>query len=185
MMAGLLTCSVCCGQPILIGVIGGEMVSNDLNNQWLQSVSTRYAIGPKLDIGLPFGLGIEVDMLYRNQGYQLPDYPEYSEQHATSWEFPFLLKKSLAFPLVKPFAEAGYAPRVLDANGGSTASHGLVLGGGVELGIGRLRLEPAIRYTHWRNTPVLLVIPNGPSPQLSANQVDVLLGISLKLFKLK
>lgn len=51
----------------------------------------------------------------------------------------------------------------------------------MQFGIGRLQLAPAVRYTRWNNSPVLLVIPNGPSPQLSANQVDVLLAVSWKL----
>ena len=83
------------------------MVSNDLGNPWLKSVSTRYVIGPELDIGLPFGFAIEVDALYRRQGYQVIFNNGYGEQYATSWEFPFLLKKSFPFPAVKPFAEGG------------------------------------------------------------------------------
>jgi hypothetical protein len=180
---GILTCSVCFGQSVSIGAVGGGMASNDLGNPWLKSVSMRYTIGPQLDIGLPLGFGIEADALYRHQGYQIT-FNTYPEQFATSWEFPLLLKKSLPFPVVKPFAEAGWAPRLLQGTSyypGSTTSHGLVIGGGVEFGIGRLHLAPEARYTRWNNNPVLAIIPNGPSPYLSANQVDVLLGISWKL----
>lgn len=159
------------------------MVSNDLSNQWLDSVSTRYAIGPELDIGLPLGFGIEVDALYRHEGYKINFYPQYAEQYATSWEFPLLLKKSLSFPGIKPFVEAGYAPRALRGTSytEATTSHGFVIGGGVQFGIGRLRLAPVVHYTLWNNSPVLLVIADGPSPQLTANQVDILVGISWKL----
>lgn len=181
MAAAILTCPACFGQSVSMGGIGGGMVSNDLGGQWLKSVSKRYVIGPQLDIGLPLGFGIEVDALYRHQGYQTTFRLAYPEQYATSWEFPFLLKKSLPFPVVKPFAEAGWAPRALQSNWSSTVTHGFVIGGGVEFGIGRLRLAPAVRYTRWNDTPILLVIPDGPSPQLTANQVDVLLGISWKL----
>ena len=158
------------------------MVSNDLGNPWLKSVSTRYVIGPELDIGLPFGFGIEVDALYRRQGYQVIFNNGYGEQYATSWEFPFLLKKSFPFPTVKPFAEGGWAPRALEGTNytSSTTSQGFVVGGGVQFGIGRLRLAPTIRFTHWNDSPFLLVIPDRPSPQLTANQTDVLLGISWK-----
>jgi hypothetical protein len=182
--AGILTGSVCFAQSVSIGLIGGGMVSNDLGNPWLSSVSPRYAIGPQVDIGLPLGFGVEVDALYRHEGYNLPQFPAYSELYATSWEFPLLLKKSLPFPVVKPFVEAGYAPRRLEGTSyytSATTSQGLVIGGGVQVGIGRLRLEPAVRYTHWNNSPALLVIADGPSPQLSSNQVDLLLGISWKL----
>ena len=181
MAVAILTCPVCFGQPLSIGVIGGGMVSNDLGGQWLKSVSMRYVIGPQLDIGLPLGFGIEIDGLYRNQGYQTTFNAAYSEQYATSWEFPVLLKKSLSFPVVKLFAEAGWAPRVLQTSWKSTLTQGFVIGGGVEFRIARLCLTPAVRYTRWNDRPILLVIPNGPSPTLTANQVDVLLGISWKL----
>jgi hypothetical protein len=184
MAAGVLTCSVCLGQSVAVGVIGGGMISNNLGNPWLSSVSTRYVVGPQLDIGLPLGFEVEADLLYRHEGYQVTFDRPFFADYATSWEVPILLKKYLPFPVVKPFVEGGYAPRRLEATTyytNSTTSHGLVLGGGAELRIGRLRLAPCLRFTHWNNSPVLVVIGNGPTPQLSANQVDLLLGISWKL----
>ena len=156
------------------------MVNNDLSSPWVAGVSTRYAIGPELDIGLPFGFGIEVDALYRHEGYQVPAYSAL-EYHRTSWEFPFLLKKSLSFPVIKPFVEAGYAPRAMEQSFDSGPSHGIVIGGGIQFGIGRLRLSPAVRYTRWSNAPYLLVFADGPSISLTQNQVDILLGISWKI----
>jgi hypothetical protein len=157
------------------------MLTNDLNNQWVDSVSSRYAIGPQLDIGLPLGFGIEVDALYRHESYQ-PSFGVSQQYERTSWEFPFLLKKTLLpFPVVKPFVEAGYAPRTMESIGYPGVSHGLVIGGGVEFRIGRLRLSPAIRYTHWDNAPAVLVFSDGPTINLTQNQVDALVGISWKL----
>jgi len=178
--AGILTCSVCFGQSISIGCIGGGMATNDLNGQWVTSVSTRYIVGPELNIGLPLGFRFEVDALYRHENYQAlggsMQYPR------TSWEFPLLLKKSLPFPVVKPFVEAGYAPRTMrGVDIYPSVSHGLVIGGGVEFGIGRLRLSPAVRYTYWNNAPTLLVFFDGPTISLTQNQADILLGISWKL----
>ena len=174
--AGIVTCSICFGQSLSIGVIGGGMATNDLSNQFVTSVSTRYVVGPKLDIGLPLGFGIEADALYRHESFQT-DFSGSSELYRTSWEFPILLKKRLSLPLVKPFVEAGYAPRASE----SVASHGLVVGGGVEFGIGRLRLSPSVRYTRWSNGPIVEVFPNGPTIYLTQNQVDLLVGISWKL----
>jgi len=180
--AGILTCSVSFGQSISIGGIGGEMLTNDLSNQWFTGVSTRYVIGPQLDIGLPLGFGFEADALYRNESYQT--HAVAGQYARTSWEFPFLLKKSLPFPVIKPFVEAGYAPRTMQGMYTYPAvSHGLVIGGGVAFGIGRLRLSPAVRYTHWNNGPILLgyTSSNGPTLYMTQNQVDLLLGISWKL----
>jgi len=180
----LLTCAVSFGQSLSIGGIGGGMATNDLSNQWVTGVSARYMFGPKLDIGLPFGFGFEADALYRHETYQ-PTFRPVPQQHVTSWEFPLLLKKTLPFPLVKPFVEGGYAPRALQ--GGSfmspdpSTSHGIVIGGGAELGIGRLRLSPVLRYTRWNNAPAVQIYSDGPTIDLTQNQVDLLLGISWKV----
>lgn len=178
--AALLITPVSFGQSLAIGAIGGEMLTNDLSTSWVSGVSTRYAVGPELDIGLPLGLGFEVDALYRHENYQVPAFSSLV-YNRNSWEFPLLVKERLGLPLVKPFVEAGYAPRTLSQGFSSGTSHGIVLGGGVELGVGRLRVAPAIRYTRWNNGPALLVFANGPTIYLTQNQVDVLVGLSWKL----
>jgi hypothetical protein len=57
----------------------------------------------------------------------------------------------------------------------------LVIGGGVQFGIGRLRLSPGVRYTHWNNTPIVGTFGNGPSWESTQNQVDILVGIEWKI----
>jgi hypothetical protein len=190
--------SVCFGQSIAIGVIGGARVTDDLTGSGATSVSKHYVVGPALDIGLPLGFGVEVDALYRREGFQSSYsnafYSASSEERANSWEFPLLLKYRLPVPLVKPFAEVGYAPRVIDGSitsqnslfGSTSSEHfpvsqGLVIGGGVQVGIGRLRLSPGVRYTHWNNTPITGVYSNGPSFESTQNQVDILVGIEWKI----
>jgi len=112
---------------------------------------------------------------------------------------PILLKYRLPVPLLKPFVEVGYAPRVLNGSISTLNtsvsppvqlpamsehwpdSHGLVISGGVQLAIGRLRLSPGVRYTHWNNTPITVVIPNGPTWESAQDQVDLLVGITWKI----
>jgi hypothetical protein len=190
--------TVCFGQSIAIGVIGGARVTDDLTGSAATSVSKHYVVGPALDIGLPLGFGVEVDALYRREAFQStfsnPFYSASSEERANSWEFPLLLKYKLPVPLVKPFAEVGYAPRVIDGSitshdflvGSTSSEHwpdsqGLVVGGGVQFGIGRLRLSPGVRYTHWNNTPITVVYNQGPSAESAQNQVDILVGIEWKI----
>jgi len=60
-------------------------------------------------------------------------------------------------------------------------SLGIVAGGGVQFGIGRLRLAPEVRYTYWNSTPINLSFGDGPSYASNQQQVDVLLGISWKI----
>jgi outer membrane receptor protein involved in Fe transport len=193
----ILSGCVCFGQ-ISVGVVGGARITDDLTGEGATSVSKHYVVGPALDIGLPLGFGVEVDALYRREGFQSsfsnPYYSVSSEERANSWEFPLLLKYRLPVPLVKPFAEVGYAPRVIDGsitnNSGSAPSttgehwpdsQGLVVGGGVQLAIGRLRLSPGVRYTHWNNTPITGVYSNGPSFESTQNQADILVGIEWKI----
>ncbi len=181
-----VTSSLCFAQSLSVGVIGGAMTTNDLSSQWVQDVSTRYAIGPQLDLGLPLGFSVEADALYRNESYQTPQWTSnlILQHPRTSWEFPILLKKTLLpLPVVKPFIEAGWVPRDILSSTftPSSSSQGLVIGAGVQLGIGRLRLSPALRYTRWNNAPALIVFANGPTISLTQNQVDVLIGLSWKL----
>jgi hypothetical protein len=60
----------CFGQSISVGAMGGVLTTNDLTDNGATSVSKRYVVGPAVDIGLPFGLGVEIDALYRREGYQ-------------------------------------------------------------------------------------------------------------------
>jgi hypothetical protein len=194
--AGTLSCSLGTAQSLAIGAIGGVRATGDLTGQGGTSESKRYVFGPEVDIGLPLGLGIEVDALYRREAYHSyysnQFYNGTSDEHANSWEFPMLLKYRIPFPLIKPFLEAGYAPRVMNgsihyySNGSPVGtnyptSQGVVVGGGVQFGIGRLRLSPAVRYTHWNNTPITVVFSDGPEFQSAQSQADIVLGISWKV----
>lgn len=202
-IAVLLTSSVCFGQTLAIGVIGGARVTDDLTGGGATSVSKRYVVGPALDIGLPLGFGVEVDALYRREGFQSffgnPVNSGFSVEHANSWEFPMLLKYRLPFPLIQPFVEAGYAPRVMNGTISTLntsasppvqlqasselwpTSQGLVIGGGVQFAIGRLRVSPGVRYAYWNNAAIMATNGNGPSWYSSQNQVDILVGIGWKI----
>ncbi len=205
MAIGILSSSVCFGQALAVGVIGGARGTDDLTGAGATSVSKRYVIGPALDIGLPLGFAVEADALYRREGYQSSfsnfGSSVFSAERANSWEFPILLKYRLPFPVVRPFLEAGYAPRVIHGSISSNyvqflpplpfqhstastdwpVSHGLVMGGGVQLAIGPLRLSPGFRYTHWNNIAISGLYSNGPSWQSTQNQVDMLLGITWRI----
>ena len=197
-----LTACICLGQAVSVGVVGGIRTTNDLSGGFVAtSESKRYVVGPALNIGLPFSLGIEVDALYRREGFRVNGI---SDERANSWEFPLLIKYNLPFPVIKPFIEAGYAPRWIQGTertnyvlilpqplhasgsvfGGTNwpVSQGFVAGGGVQFGIGRLLVAPAVRYTYWNNTPIVGVFSGGgPSWQSTQNQVDILVGIAWKI----
>ena len=204
MADGILSGCVCFGQELSVGVIGGAMATDDLTGAGATSVSKRYVVGPALEIGLPLRLEVEVDALYRREGYQASFssqfYTAFYDERANSWEFPILLKYRFPSPVARPFLEAGYAPRVIHGSISSNGtddfpfsapqyyasrastnwpmSHGIVVGGGVRFAIGRLHLSPELRYTRWSNSAISGSYDDGPSWQSTQNQVDVLLGIA-------
>ena len=206
MVLGILTGCVCFGQALSVGVIGGARASGDLTGAGATSVSKRYVFGPALELDLLLGLGVEVNALYRRQGYET-SFSNFASsivagERANSWEFPVLIKYRLPFPLVRPFVEGGYAPRTIRGSITSVnsplpplasptvrstagtnwpVSHGLVAGAGVRFGIGRLRLAPVIRYTHWNNAAISGSYPDGPAWQSTQNQLDLLVGIGWKI----
>jgi hypothetical protein len=206
----LLTGQVCLGQSFSIGVKAGGRLTDDISSIGsATSESKRYIVGPMLELGLPLGLSVEVDALYQRQGY-LSSFSGIAGSstdrvRANAWEVPVLLKYKLPIPILKPYVEAGVAPRLMngasvDSNGSYVDiptgavkyahSHGIpnwpnsvgtVLGAGVQFGFRSLRLAPEIRYTRWNSTPINESGPYGYSFHSAQNQVDLLLGVSWKL----
>lgn len=145
-----------------------------------------FLLGPTIEFRFSFALGLEADALYRpmelqtRQTTSLADFLLGSAigpftSGLDTWEFPILAKYRISLPALQPYLEAGPAFRAISA---SLAEHmsgtGIAAGFGAEARIGRLRLSPEIRYTHWGsdrnyNTPYHAV-----SYQ---NQVEFLTGL--------
>ncbi len=67
-----------------------------------------------------------------------------------TWELPALLKNRLGAGRMKPLIEAGPSFRVAgNLNNAAPSPYGATGGLGVEAQIGKLRISPVIRYTHW------------------------------------
>jgi hypothetical protein len=187
-------------QHISVGIVGGVPFTGGLTDFTPNvaaavahsfSDSNDYLVGPMVDIRLPLNLGIEVDALYRpvniTTDLQVLPNPEVrtSKNYAT-WEFPILGKYRLPFlPIIKPFVEAGPSFRATGSSLSYFSSKGFTFGGGLEVKILRLRIAPAIRYTHWGSDSARTAIqffPGttdttifGPSQQ---NQAEFLVGLS-------
>ena len=73
--------------------------------------TNRYIIGPTIELHLPFGFGVEFDVLYRHFSYNstanLVDVISTSRTTAGNWEFPLLVKKNLGKSPLRPFVDAG------------------------------------------------------------------------------
>ncbi len=126
--------------------------------------SGSYTIGPTLQIGLPLGLRVEADALYRPLGLN------FTAQNfsAAQWRFPVLLQYRLPAPIVKPYVEAGYSYDHVNTFS-ITSHHGFVLGAGVDFKLLLIRVSPEIRYTRDVGAPA--------NNLLQLNQAEFLVGL--------
>jgi len=138
--------------------------------------SRGYAIGPMAELHLPLGFSVEADALYRpinlttTQGISGATT---TPTNLNSWEFPVVGKyRFLHLPIVKPYVEGGPSFRYVGA--GNFSSAGFILGLGVEIKIGRIRIEPDIRYDRW-GADAQSVSAYPPS---QLNQAEFLVGIA-------
>ena len=168
--------------PFGIGVKGGVPLNDAFVVQQSNPITYvadthRYTFGPYVELRLPAGFALEVDALFKTYEYRQV-VPATFDRNSHAWEFPVLVKKKFLPGPLNPYLEAGGAFSHL-----STANvrelhdrdvWGLVIGGGVELKIGGLRITPEIRYTGWTSrhfeSPGTLL-------QSNRNQAAVMLGI--------
>ena len=147
--------------------------SGDLS---LKSATKNFTIGPSAELLLPFGLGIEVDALYKRTSIEVNGA---GASTASSWEFPLLAKFRLPGVGLRPYVAGGAAFRKFGelmhfAVGPDRSTSGIVLGGGIELKVGRLRISPELRYTRWGSGET-----SGESVlRYNRNQADFLIGVT-------
>ncbi len=139
------------------------------------AATRRYTFGPTVELHLARGLGVEFDALYRRVSYEsdLTSTGQVVVRRTTgnSWEFPLLLKirfgESSATPYITTgasfqhlsgltqigdFFEGSTQRRVETSRPGELQNRfnaGFVIGGGLELHAGPMRISPEVRYTRW------------------------------------
>jgi opacity protein-like surface antigen len=180
----VLTAGLALGQPVGFGLKVGAPLTDVLATapggavQYISSTH-RYTVGPFVELRLPGNLALEVDALYKSYEYQRV-IPSNTGQSVSSWEFPVVGKYRLWSGPLRPYIEGGVAfsritdlPDVVELN--HRTNYGIVLGAGVELKLGPLRIAPELRYNGW-------TFRNFDSPlgslQSKRNQASVLVGIS-------
>ncbi|MGA3017599.1 MAG: outer membrane beta-barrel protein [Bryobacteraceae bacterium] len=171
-------------QPFSFGVKAGVPLTDFLTAAESQNVSyvtatNRYIGGVTAELHLPFGLGVEVDALYRHLNYQedsnivnIVSGSTIAGTTASDFEFPLLGK--YRFPMIKvvhPFVDAGVAfdslagvkQEVTTVLNGiiyksgisnpselhNSSTRGFVIGGGIDIHFLVIHLLPEIRYTRW------------------------------------
>jgi opacity protein-like surface antigen len=167
------------------------------------STTNRFIVGPTAELHLPFGLGIEFDILYRHFDYNgsgtLAGIVTSSSATGNAWEFPLLAK--YRFPkmkIVHPYVDAGVAWDKLSgltqaitstvapnrtattstsdpAQLNATATRGFVMGAGLSVKVLVIHLSPEVRFTRWGAQHFI-----DPSGLLHSNlsQGEFLLGIT-------
>jgi opacity protein-like surface antigen len=184
-------CSV--AQSVGFGVKVGAPLTDALNaangNGTLANNATRFTIGPMVELRLPFGVGVEADLLYKrvNGVYTQPEVS--AGVTANSFEIPVLLKYRFPFPIVKPYVEAGPSFRkfanvnhLLSGSSIQFASDkggaGLTFGAGVEVKLLLIRVSPELRYTHWGSRAFSASALGTDVLHANQNQAEFLVGIS-------
>ncbi len=164
----LLSSAAFCGSLFSLGVKGGVPFNDAVKTVTTANLryvddSKNYTIGPTLDIHLPFGLGVEADLLYRRIGYTTTGSALQKTTKGNAWDVPLLLKWKMAPGPIQPYLVAGPTFRGLSnlkerlvAFTTSETDHptelknkfntGITLGGGLLL----LRhVSGELRYTRW------------------------------------
>jgi len=179
----LLSAAAAFSQPISFGVKGGLPMTDfvDAVNSGRFTASTvtnRYIVGPTVELRLPFGLGVEADVLYRHFRYSstgivgiLPATQVFTDTSSGAWEFPLLAKYRFKGKFVRPFVDAGVSWDKISgltqtvrgiANGVTSTSttpnsavlhdsvsRGFVMGGGVDIKVLLIHVSPEVRFTRW------------------------------------
>jgi opacity protein-like surface antigen len=164
-------------QPVGFGVKGGVPLTDFVDtaqsgNFGYLKHPNRYIVGVQGEIRLPFGLGIEVDALYRHLKYTgtvpVPG-TNFSANVSTTgnaWEFPLLLKYRFPSKTIRPFIDGGVAwdtlhgikqsvlsgSNLLGPNPSelhNTTTKGFVTGVGVDIKLLVIHIQPEVRYTRW------------------------------------
>jgi len=192
-------------QPFSFGVKLGVPLTDFVDtvrspNFGFNTSTKRYVVGPSAELRLPFGLGVEVDALYRRLNYEgtgtLFDVLTNNRTTGNAWEFPILAKYRFPSRIVRPYVSAGVAfdtlsgltqtitrtvaPSSVTTTSDSPAelknqtTKGFVMGAGIEVKALVLRLSPEIRYTRWGSSHFEDV--NGLLKS-NRNQAEFLLGI--------
>jgi hypothetical protein len=97
---------------------------------------------------------------------------------SSTWEFPVLVKYRLTNGRWRPFIALGPSFRLPKEMAGAwLGNYGATAGAGVEIRLNRIKIAPALRYTHWgRDRP--RVAGAHAESGVFRNQAQVLVGIS-------
>ena len=196
-MNKVITFSLLCtaalnAQSFSIGVLGGapfEDVVQTVTTSGIQFVpkTPNFVVGPAMRIGLPAHFRLEMDALYRPYEFTQSSASALlgstvTNVSASQWRFPLLLQYEIHTPVIKPFVEGGLswdhlsnistAARNITSGPGAlvhVSNASVVLGGGVDIKMGFVRLSGELRWSHLNSADFQAIS--------RVNQAEALVGI--------
>ena len=183
----LLFAAAAWAQPFSAGIKAGLPLTDFVNtvNGVTSTKTNRYLVGPTAELHLPWGFGVEVDVLYRRFDYTNIVGSALgavgSVNTVGNWEFPVLLKYRFPAKIVRPYIDGGVAwdklSGITTAATGTTQKNttmGAVLGVGLDVHVAIIHILPEVRYTRWTSQHFNLVnVLNS-----NQNQAEVMVGIT-------
>ena len=204
---GIVLAVSSCAQPFGFGIKGGVPATDFFSTQEGRfrylSNTDRWTLGPMFELRLPFGLGVEFDVLYKKFDYSASFASAGASLDVSgkgsAWEFPLVAKYRLPGLVLHPYVEGGLASRRITgvkeirlsatppgsppvststdtpAILANKGSAGFVMGAGIEVKAVLIRVAPGIRYTRWGNQNFRDI--NG-AIESNQNQLEFLVGIT-------
>jgi hypothetical protein len=146
-------------QNISWGVRGGvpftdsfKTISSAASGDLFKNRPSHWILGPTLEVRLPAGFGVTLDLLYNRLGYDSGGQTD----KGGKWEFPAMVRYRIGpQPAVKPFIAAGGSfSKITGLRTPSSSVTGIVFGGGVEIKVPFLRIAPELRLTRQLSDPI-------------------------------
>ena len=170
-------------QPFSFGIKGGIPMTDFVDAVRAQNINAstttnRYIVGVTGEARLPFGLGVEMDVLYRHFSYNsssgisnLTSNLVNIDTTSGAWEFPILAKYRFKGKIIHPFVDGGVAWNTLSGltqtvtsvvasvtktsntsnppELANSTTRGFVLGGGIDVKALVIHITPELRFTRW------------------------------------
>jgi hypothetical protein len=187
-LGAVLACTVSADFPTATETMFDPLTGKSTTFQ-TSSGPRRPGVGPLVELGLSARFSIEGNAASRSirgatrivKADRLPPSLGVSSWPFTSgafWEFPVLTKYRLTTSSARPFLALGPSFRLPKEIGGAWLSnYGATAGAGVEIPLKRIKIAPAVRYTHWGpDRP--RVAGTEANSGVSRNQMQVLVGVS-------
>ena len=170
-------------QLVSIGFKGGIPFTDALSTpaqpgtilQYAQSTN-RYVLGASVELHLPARFSVELDVLHSSFAYQ--NATNSVTQNPASWQFPLMAKYRIVPGAVQPYILGGVTfSRITNVSDlialKNRSGEGIVLGGGVEVHLGPLKVSPELRYNNWTNKTFDI-----SALQSNQNQLALLVGLT-------